>query len=80
MLCVYLITTLLEVRRGRLGRERIQAHVIEFLRIYRERDCGRLLRGCSDIRLRIRIEAFQLGVSFERRETIYRCPDEPVFE
>ena len=80
VLDVNLIATLVKIGRRFLGVERIQAKVIESLRIEGYGGIGRVPRTDREIELRVGIEAFEFGVPLKRRKAVHRRFHKSIFE
>jgi hypothetical protein len=80
VLCVDLIAALVKIRRRFLGVKRVQAEVIEFLRIEGYGCVGGVSRTDGEVELRVGIEAFEFGIPLKRRKTVYRRFHKSIFE
>src|SRR5215831_189664 len=72
VLQVGLISALVQIRRALLGSKSVQTVVLKFLWEHCERSRCRLMLADIDVKLRVGIELFRLGIALKRRQAKYR--------
>src|SRR5215468_5902971 len=72
VLQVRLISALMQIRRALLGSKSVQAVVFKFLREHCKRSRCCLMLADIDVKLRVGIKLFRLGIALQRRQAKYR--------
>src|SRR5215470_15920505 len=79
VLQVGLISALMQIRCARLGSKSVQTVVFEFLGKHCERSRCRLVFADIEIKLRVGIKLFRLGIALKRRQAKYRSTLVAIF-